>query len=377
MAVRRVLLVLVAVFGCVSASSLRVAPVAKPTEDDEAKVVKLHASLEKMAAGVTTMLDPNGSLARTAIAPEMKTFLAELQKTLKETEGEKDSKKALKRLQDAQAGVQSLTRDMTLQQTRLMKEGEDQEVNLLMGVLMTRKNDPMPKQLEVFESSEFEKLAVVKAVLAAKDAKTPLFQQVAGWLDQHAEKGAKPQVSAKPVEQEIPNKLAIKKDGKPDVSPIVNALSMRLHNLEDGGKRQAQLHAQEDKDLEAAIKKEEKNATKQSAKAVHRIKLMQKKDDREFEKRAAMSKHDIASLETAIGAIEKGDMKGLMAAQSALASSLKAMEAKTSGFLYLIQLGHRATNRDCPFCAAQCFDKCHAAGKSYVECLTDCQDAGK
>lgn len=104
---------------------------------------------------------------------------------------------------------------------------------------------------------------------------------------------------------------------------------------------------------------------------------MEKKERRDFEKQAAMSKHDIQSLKTAISAVEKGDMKALMTAKTALSSSLKAMEAKSGGFLYLIQLGHRATNRDCPFCAAQCFDKCHAAGKSYVQCLTDCQDAGK
>jgi hypothetical protein len=42
-----------------------------------------------------------------------------------------------------------------------------------------------------------------------------------------------------------------------------------------------------------------------------------------------------------------------------------------------IQLASTFRNRDCPYCAAQCVDKCHADGKPYVQCLTDCADAGK
>lgn len=217
--------------------------------DEQAEVAKLHAKLEQMATGVTTLL--GGPLSHTAIGPEMQTFLAELKNTLNETSGEKNVTLALKKLKDAQAGVQSLTKDMTLQQTRLMKEGDDQEVNLLMGVLMTKKTEPMDKQLEVLESSEFAKLPVVKAVLAAKDVKTPLFQQVAGWMDQHTEKVV-------PTAEMIPNKLKKGKDGKPDVAPIVNALSARLHSLEDSEQHTAQLHEEEMKHFEDAVKKEEK-----------------------------------------------------------------------------------------------------------------------
>jgi len=42
-----------------------------------------------------------------------------------------------------------------------------------------------------------------------------------------------------------------------------------------------------------------------------------------------------------------------------------------------IQLANTVLNRDCPYCAAQCVDKCHTAGKPYATCLTDCADAGK
>jgi len=362
-------------FAAASAANLRNATVVVKqvsASDDLAEASKLQAKLEQVSAGIAKLLDPKGSLSKTRIAPEMATFLGELKKTLAETKVEKDTKKALKKLHDAQAGVQSLTKDITLQQVRIFKEDEDQEVSLLLGVLMTKKKEPMDKQLEVLTDAEFSKLAVVKAVLAAKDSKTPLFQQVAGWLDQHKNASAPP--SQAPAASEIPDQLKKGKDGKPDVSPIVNALTARLHNLEDNEKHHASLHKEEMQDLDAAFKKE--NRTHRSHGA-HRVELMKKKEARKYAKEAALGKHDIESLKEAIEAVQEGNMKKLQQAQTALATSMKAMEGQSGGFLYLIQLGHRASNMDCPYCAAQCFDKCHAAGKSYVECLTDCQDAGK
>jgi len=56
------------------------------------------------------------------------------------------------------------------------------------------------------------------------------------------------------------------------------------------------------------------------------------------------------------------------AVAKAAAAAAKAM---------FIQLADTYMVRDCPYCAAQCVDKCHTAGKPYVTCLTDCADAGK
>jgi len=60
--------------------------------------------------------------------------------------------------------------------------------------------------------------------------------------------------------------------------------------------------------------------------------------------------------------------------------SSKPVAASTAAHLF-IQLTdefHEAVmTRDCPYCAAQCVDKCHQAGNPYVQCLTDCADAGK
>jgi hypothetical protein len=293
---------------------------------------------------------------------------------LEETKGSKDAK-ALKRLQDAQVGVRSLVGDLTHQQENIMKEGEEQEQSLLLGVLMTKQNKPMNEQLAVLQNDEFSHLACVKFVLAAKDTKTPLFKQVAAYLDTHSGKPA----AAKPADGEdaadaIPDKLKAGKDGKPDVSAIVSALQTRLKHLEESTAHQEKLHKDEMTDLETAVKKE---LAKKNAKAVKHIQLIEKKEQRQFAKQHAVAENDIKSMKGAIQAIQNGDMKLLAKSQAALEASMKAMQAQSGGFLYLIQLGHRSEGMDCPYCAAQCVDKCHTAGKSYVTCLTDCADAGK
>lgn len=349
--------------------------VAEAPESSQKEITALRAKLQTVSAGLATLL--NGALKNSKLAPEFETFLSELKVTLNETATEKDSAKALKRLKDAQAGVKALTEDMTHQQERLMKETEDQTLSLLLGVLTTRAKEPMEKQLEVIKSEDFAKLAVVKAVLAANDTKTPLIQQVGAWLDKHSPAPTAGSPSWSPAAEkaapEIPDKLKAGKDGKPDVTPIVQALEVRLDSLKDHEKREAELHSKVMKELDAAEEKEKEKSPKRA----HRIELMKKKETRKYAKQDAMNKHDVKSMNDAIDAIKKGDMKALMKAQSALMDSMKAMQAQSGGFLYLIQLGHRSQSLDCPYCAAQCFDKCHASGKSYTTCLTDCADAGK
>jgi len=54
-----------------------------------------------------------------------------------------------------------------------------------------------------------------------------------------------------------------------------------------------------------------------------------------------------------------------------------AKAASAAAKTMFIQLTDSIMNRDCPYCAAQCVDKCHAAGNPYVQCMTNCADAGK
>jgi len=90
-----------------------------------------------------------------------------------------------------------------------------------------------------------------------------------------------------------------------------------------------------------------------------------------------MQKRDIESMKASVKAIKTNDLKALEKAKGALEDSIKNMKSKNGGFLVLLELGHQFMEKDCPYCAAQCVDKCHNEGKPYVTCLTDCADAGK
>jgi len=342
------------------AGSLRSVPV-KP-HGDEAEVAQLRAKLTKVSGGFTKLL--SGSTGKTHVGSMMAKVETEIQNVLKETASPKDTKVALQSLRHANDAIKQLSVDMASEQTQLMREGDEQEQSLLLGVLMQRQNEPMSKQLEVADSPEFAKLPSVKAVLAAKDTKTPLFKQIAAYLDAHSPK-------PKEAADGIPDKLKKGKDGKPDVTPIVLALESGLHKMEESQKHMAEHHKKADADFDKAML-EKKNNTR----LVHKMKNMMKKNDREFAKEQALAKHDAEALKMAIESVKKGDMAGLQKAQNALDASMKAAQARSGKYLYLIQVMQQTEEQDCPFCVAQCVDKCHTAGKPYMTCMTDCADAG-
>merc|ERR1719456_2231833 len=229
-------------------------------------------------------------------------------------------------------------------------------MSLLLGVLMTRQNEPMSEQLKVIESADFAGLAVVKALLAKHDEKEPLFKQVADLLDKSGHKVAPPTDKKQAVLTKIQS--------------IVDSLQKRVTSLEHDEKEGEERHAK----VMKAFDLEEKKVPKEKK---HRIQLLKKREDRKYKKWLAMSHRDLDSMKSAVAAVKSGDMKALQKTQEALRDSLKAMESNNGGFLHLLQLGHMVARRDCPYCAAQCVDKCHQAGKSYATCLTDCADAGK
>merc|ERR1719316_2193438 len=104
--------------------------------------------------------------------------------------------------------------------------------------------------------------------------------------------------AAQPVKgtpADIPDKLKVGKDGKPDVSPIVSALEFRLHNLEDSEKHRATLHQEAMNEFDKAIKKEEAKKNQKAAKHVERMK---KTENRKYMKQEAVTKNDIKSLKS-------------------------------------------------------------------------------
>merc|ERR1719146_635948 len=105
---------------------------------------------------------------------------------------------------------------------------------------------------------------------------------------------------------------------------------------------------------------------------------MLKKAEREYQKMHALSANDAKSLHEAISAIKKGDMSALARARKALSDSLSRMQATSGDFLHFLQVSAYTSSRDgaCPYCKAQCLEKCHAGGASFVTCMGQCADVG-
>jgi len=316
-------------------------------------VVRLHQKLEVLSRSLEGLVQ-HGSLSNTKISPVLQSFVAELRVTLNATASPKDIPAAMQRLRNAQAGIADITKALSAQQEALMHEDATEETNLLLGVLMTRKGEPMKKQLEVLKSGDFSSLPVSKALLAKHNDSMPLFQQVALFMDAHgAASGA-----SSPTEKA--QKLA----------KTVAFFKKQMNTLEHQEQVMQELHERRTAKLDELIKK--------SDKATARSLLIEKKHaDRENKKRSLVHKQQSKLMSDIIAALERGDSKALKTAQHALQKQLDALQARSGDFLHLLQLGHRLASRDCPFCVAQCIGKCHDAGRSYAECMPECAKAGQ
>jgi len=329
-----------------------------PKQED---VNKLHEKLETMAIGLEKMLtSKGGALGETKIGPELKTFVTELKTVLVETQAIKDPAEAMKKLQNARAGLATLTGELTSRQESLMKEEESQRESLLLGVLMTRQKESMEKQLDVLRSNDFVDLPVSQFLLSKHENTTALYMQVAGYLDAH--KGANT-TNLLVNDAKSHNAAAAKAES------LAASFEQRVQSLQKSHDAAERRHKERMEFLRKGAEKAPK-----SAKA---MKAMMKREERSFKKWSVMQEHDIETMKDAVKAIRKHDVKALEKAKEALEASVRGLQNKNAGFLVLLSMGHRLMERDCPYCAAQCVDKCHQEGKPYVACLTQCADAGK
>lgn len=324
-----------------------------------ADVANLHHKLETIALALEGMLNPShkGSLSAAKVAPALRTFLSELHTTLNATASSKDAPAAMKRLRSAQAGIAGLTQALNAQQENLMKEDATEETNLLLGVLMTRKGEPMAKQLEVLASPDFMGLPVSKALLLKHDDPTPLFQQVAMYMDKHG----------------VTANAANADEKARRMSKTLSYFAEKVENLE----HEEQIMQQKQKVSIEEIDQLIKTAEKSDKASSHRLQLEKKHLARDYKKRVAMHKEQTKVMKDVVSALKRGDSAALKKAQAALQAHLQAMKAQTGGFLYLLQLGHRLSERDCPFCVAQCIGKCHDAGSPYSLCMPECATSGQ
>jgi hypothetical protein len=325
---------------------------AAPTE---AAVKVLRGHLNAIANNLEHMLQANGVMAGTKIGPELQLFLGELRKVLKETDSMKDTSAAMAKLDHAKEGIAQLTSDLTHRQVGIMKEEETQRDSLLLGVLMTKQKEPMADQLAILKSDNFKDLPVSKVLLAKHNTSEPLFAQAANYLDTHVAEGIRPHVE----------------DRTARIQRTATQLESFAASMQKTFDIRSRSHEKHMKELAAAVKKAKGQKEQRTTKA------LEKREERNFKKWAVMQKRDIEAMRSAVEAVKKGDSKALEKAQAALKASVQQMQNKNAGFLVLIDMGHKLMARDCPYCVAQCVDKCHQEGQPYTACLTTCADAGE
>jgi len=332
--------------------------VADPKVPSKEAVAKLHEKLTTLAASLQGMLEArNGTLSHAEIGPPMQAFLKALNSTLVETKDPEDTAAAMRKLEDAKAGLGGLTKALADQQSNLMLENEAQGSSYLLGELMTKQSLPMEEQLKLLKVDDFANLEVSKALLANHEKTRALYTQAAEYLDKH---GSKRSI-------QLANK---RKAAYEHINTMTVSLDKRVKALE----REQELGEQAHKKKVAALDQAMKKASKSEA---HKMELIKKRGERNYKKQEALRKHDIESMKAAVEAVKTGDTKALAHAQAALATSVKAMQAQGGGFLHFLQLGHKLMHRDCPYCVAQCLEKCHAVGTPYVQCMGDCAEVGK
>merc|ERR1719453_110501 len=109
-------------------------------------------------------------------------------------------------------------------------------------------------------------------------------------------------------------------------------------------------------------------------------KFLEKKELRKVEKRIATEETTEKALKTAIEDIKHKDVKGLEEAKNALQASMAAMvneaQSQQGDFLHFLQTDAERQptgSFSCPYCGAQCVEKCrNNEHKSYGACLTEC-----
>merc|ERR1712129_192181 len=233
-----------------------VAPAHKVTQKD---VDHGRAKIEQMAMVLQGMLHDNKGFQHSHVAPALKLFADNLQSVLKASKALQPAE-AIQKLFTAQASITGMVQDLTHQQETLMHEDVEQREDLMMGVLMTNKNAPMEKQLEILRNMDFQILDVSKALLNSHDTKTALYLQAAQWLDTHKHAGGMItyKKSAKRVEDmaaSIDKRVHAEKEAESKKSRQLKAIEQMKQMVKKGGKT--------GKRMQSLLKREERDCKKQ------------------------------------------------------------------------------------------------------------------
>lgn len=327
-----------------------------PRDTDAQKIEKLSriaTGLSKLNAGaVTKALEP---------------YVAELKSKLALA---KEGKDVAANLKAAQESIEEIGTAMQGQAERITKEDEDDKVSVLLGVLSARAHDPLARQFEVVLSSEFEHLKVTEYLktLSESDLRDKtLVELAATWMDAHA--------SHAPA-QEIASK-AHKLTQQQQMAATLTTLADKMDKNID----------EQNKDFENRLKAFEMTKAKKAAefqKKPDLLKLfnqMKHQEERKFKKSQARAVLNVKAMREAAKAVENGDETALNNAKKTLQQALSNLRARQGQFLHFMQMATWTTSAakasDCPYCKAQCIEKCHNKGDQFSKCIVECAEAGK
>lgn len=154
-----------------------------------------------------------------------------------------------------------------------------------------------------------------QALMSHHNASTPLFGQAAAYLDTHATKGiqvkAKDAAAAK-ARSSRPHSLLHAQQA--EVEATAQSLQKFADSLQKSFDARTKQHSKRMKELDTAMSKAKSKKDKLMLKSI------EKREERNYKKWAAMQKHDIDAMKSAVAAVKKGDMKALDRAQAPLCS---------------------------------------------------------
>merc|ERR1719271_2314777 len=105
--------------------------------------------------------------------------------------------------------------------------------------------------------------------------------------------------------------------------------------------------------------------------APKQVKFLKRKEERKLKKDKALQEQTEKALDGAIKDIKNKDAKGLEEAKKDLQASMEALQEQSGEFLHFLQV--LAPGFSCPYCGAQCIEKCvQGEHKTYSTCLATC-----
>jgi len=233
---------------------------------------------------------------------------------------------------------------MSERQQEITSSGDEERTSLLVAVLQNKANLPISEQLDVLHAADFSGLPAVEYVDKNRDDKTPLVTFVLKFLDGDK---VEPVVTPAPAKEAEPASL----------DDIVALLKVQQKNAET---------------RLASLTDREKNLAKTfGTDNSKEVKFIRHREERKLAKEKAVTVQGLDALKKAIVDIQNKDIKGVEEAKKALMATEEALEVSQGHFLALLQSD--APGFACPYCGAQCIEKCRSTEhKSMSGCLSEC-----